>query len=71
MNWCQRQRIDWIAEALKIYGFINRGHLMRKFGVGPAQAAKDLGLFRRHNPGAMLFNASMKRYETNGYREMK
>jgi hypothetical protein len=31
--WFEQQRMDWIAETLRIFGFINREHLMRKFGI--------------------------------------
>ncbi len=36
MKWFEQHRQDWIAEMLRVYGFINRDHLMRKFGISPA-----------------------------------
>ena len=38
VSWFVEQRMAWIAEMLHVYGFINRGHLMRKFGISGTQA---------------------------------
>jgi hypothetical protein len=54
--------MDWIAETLRIFGFINREHLMRKFGVSMPQASKDLNAFLRAHPTAMTYDLSGKRY---------
>jgi hypothetical protein len=62
MNWFEQQRIDWIAETLRIFGFINRAHLMRKFGISKAQASKDLRTFARIAPSAMSYDPNTKRY---------
>lgn len=61
--WFTDQRQEWIAETLRVFGFINRAHLERKFGISTPQAALDLRLFQRNNPAAMTYNASAKRYE--------
>jgi hypothetical protein len=66
MNWYAQHRLDWIAECLRVYGFINRGHLMRKFGISRPQASKDLNEFQRRNPKAMAFDKSQKRYVAQG-----
>lgn len=62
MTWCERQRLDWIAETLRVFGFINRDHLMRKFGISKPQASHDLTAFQRHSPGAMQYDGSRKCY---------
>jgi len=63
MRWFEQTRMDWIAETLAIFGFINRDHLRRKFGISMPQAAKDLGTFARRHPKAMVYNSRTKRYE--------
>jgi DeoR/GlpR family transcriptional regulator of sugar metabolism len=62
MTWCEQQRLDWIAETLRVFGFINREHLMRKFGISQPQASKDLTTFARVQPGAMRYDLSAKCY---------
>lgn len=62
MRWYQQQRLDWIAETLRVFGFINREHLMRKFGISQPQASSDLAAFQRANPGLMTYDLSAKRY---------
>lgn len=66
MRWFEQQRMDWIAETLRVFGFINREHLMRKFGISMPQASKDLGRFLRLNPGCMLYDLSAKHYVSKG-----
>ena len=62
-RWFESRRIAFIAEMLHIYGFINREHLMRKFGISQPQASKDLQSFQRNSAGSMTYNVSAKRYE--------
>jgi len=62
-RWFFRQRQEWIAEMLRIYGFINRNHLKRKFEVSTPQASSDLQFFLKKNPDVMAYNPSSKRYE--------
>lgn len=57
------QRIAFIAEMLHVYGFINREHVMRKFGISCPQASKDLQSYQRNSAGSMTYNLSAKRYE--------
>lgn len=45
-----------------VYGFVNREHLMRKFGISRPQASADLQLFQRDNPKAMTYDLSRKCY---------
>lgn len=69
LTWCQRQRQEWIAETLRVFGFINRDHLRRKFGVSTPQASTDLKLFQKLNFGVMYYDRKAKRYvatEWNG-----
>lgn len=62
-RWFESQRIAFIAEMLHIYGFINREHLMKKFGISRPQASKDLRVFWRNSAGGMVYNLKTKRYE--------
>lgn len=62
-RWYGNFRQLWIAEMLSIYGFINREHLMRKFGISTPQASLDLRTYQQNNPRQIEYNASAKRYE--------
>lgn len=62
MNWFTDQRQRWIAETLGIFGFINREHIERKFGVSTPQASGDLREFQKRNPNAIIYDATAKRY---------
>ena len=62
-RWFENQRHAFIWEMLRIYGFINREHLMKKFGISKPQASKDLQSCQRHSSGSMRYNVSTKRYE--------
>ena len=62
MNWFERQRIAWIADTLDVFGFINREHLMRKFGISQPQASIDLATFQRLHPGRMVYDTTRKCY---------
>lgn len=55
--------MDWIAETLRVFGFINRAHLMRKFDISQPQASTDLQAFLSRHPQTMQYNPSAKRYE--------
>lgn len=63
MNWYGRHRQEWIAETLRVFGYINREHLERKFGISTPQASVDLRVFQREHPGALTYNLTVKRYE--------
>lgn len=63
MNWFFNHRQEWIAEMLRVYGFINRGHLVRKFGISRAQSTFDLQTFITRHPDAVEYNPSKKCYE--------
>ena len=62
-RWFVSHRQEWIAETVRVFGFINREHLERKFGISTPQASKDLALYIRERPGAIAYNKSTKRYE--------
>jgi hypothetical protein len=62
MAWAEDQRQEWIAETLRVFGFINRVHVMRKFGISSPQASLDLARFQEERPGAMVYDQSLKRY---------
>lgn len=62
-TWFMRHRQEWIAETLRVFGFINREHLEKKFGISTPQASTDLSAFQRFNPGAVIYNKTTKRYE--------
>lgn len=64
MAWAENYRQEWIAETLRVFGFINRAHLCRKFGISLPQAANDFGRFQREHPGRMTYDAKAKRYVT-------
>ena len=62
MKWFEQQRQAWIAEMLQVYGFINREHLERKFGISTPQASKDLQKFVRAHPDDIEYDLSRKCY---------
>lgn len=62
MNWYADQRQKWIREMLRVYGFINRQHIMRKFGLSNAAAALDFKQFISTNPEAMTYDSNRRCY---------
>ena len=66
MNWFFRQRQEWIAETLRVFGYINREHIMTKFGISQPQASTDLREFQILNPEAVQYDKSLKRYVRKG-----
>lgn len=61
-HWFTRHRQEWIAETIRVFGFINREHIERKFGISTAWASVDLRTFQAENPGAIEYDKSAKRY---------
>lgn len=47
---------------LRVYGFIQRGHLERMFGISTPQASRDLQNFLRENPDAMHYDTWREAY---------
>lgn len=66
-DWFKEQRQQWIAETLRIFGFIRREHIERKFGVSTQQASIDLSAFRKENPRAIEYDSSAKLYRSPSY----
>lgn len=62
MAWAEDYRQNWITETLRVFGFINRHHLERKFGISAGQAAMDFRRFLSERPGAMTYDKTAKRY---------
>ena len=62
-TWFQQHRVEWIAESVVIFGFINREHITKKFGVSIPQASLDINLAIKTYPGLLTYNGSTKRYE--------
>ncbi|MGE0408718.1 MAG: hypothetical protein AB7P23_05575 [Amphiplicatus sp.] len=62
VSWFVAYRMEWIAETIAIFGFINREHLMKKFGISMPQASADLNRFQKSNPGALRYDKTAKRY---------
>lgn len=61
-RWFELQRREWIAEMLTIYGFINREHIQKKFGVSVPQASLDLKTFQKSYPHFMKYDLTRKCY---------
>lgn len=61
-RWFHRHRMEWIAEMLLVYGFINRSHLMRKFGISIVQSSKDLNDFKKLHPDEIAYDLHGKQY---------
>lgn len=61
-NWFTEQRILWIKESVEIFGFINREHIEKKFGVSVAQASLDLRAAQERWPSLIKYNKSAKQY---------
>lgn len=62
MAWAEDYRQNWIAETLRVFGFIQRGHLERKFGISVAQASLDLRRFQAERPAIIAYDKTAKRY---------
>lgn len=62
MRWFENHREEWITETLRVFGFINRAHLERKFGISTPQASADLNKYMRTWPMAMVYDKSRKCY---------
>ncbi len=65
MTWFTDKRQEWIMEIIHIYGFINREHVQKKFGVSTPQASEDIQIFIKANRNLLGYNTSTKRYELN------
>lgn len=61
-RWFKNYRMEWIAESLRVYGFINREHIMKKFSISMPQASIDLTEFQNLYPEAIEYDLKQKRY---------
>lgn len=62
MNWYATKRYEWIGEMLRVYGYINRKHLVRHFGISVPQASADLQNFALRCPALLRYDLSKKCY---------
>lgn len=62
VRWFEQHRQDWIAETIRVFGWINRCHIERKFGLSTPQASLDLKKFMANNPGRIIYDKSAKQY---------
>ncbi len=62
MTWFVEKRVEWIGEMIRVYGFINREHIEKMFGISTPQASSDLREFQRRHPDAVTYDRSAKRY---------
>ena len=67
-RWFKNYRMEWIAESLRVYGFINRDHIQRKFGLSTPQASLDLREFQKLHPEACEYNLSAKRFVARSHK---
>jgi len=65
MRWFEQQRREWIMIHLYAQGHINRSDIMQKFGIGSAQASRDINRLMKDMPNLMTYNLTAKRYERN------
>ena len=56
-------RLFWILDAVAVYGFVARDHLVRRFGLSARQASADLAEAARRHPDRLQYNAQTRRYE--------
>lgn len=69
MNWFAENRQQWIVDVLYVYGFINRAHLQRKFGISTPQASKDLQVAMRELGNLVRYDTSRKCYVLEDFQE--
>ncbi len=62
-NWAAQERLRFIERAAWWRGFVRRQDLASAFGLSQAQASSDLQKYQELNPGALLYNLRLKRYE--------
>lgn len=61
-RYYHRHRMEWIAETLRVFGFINREHIERKFGLSTPQASIDLRDFQQLYPDAVTYSLTQKKF---------
>jgi hypothetical protein len=68
VNYFQRKRIKFINNMIWVYGYIQRVHLMRKFGISETQASLDIEAAQKIFPHLMVYNHQLKCYVHSGIR---
>ncbi len=61
-TWFVEARLAWIKESVEIFGFINREHIQKKFGVSTPQASVDIREALARWPDLMSYDRSTKQY---------
>ena len=67
MNWFVEQRRAWIVEMLRIYGFINRHHVVAKFRCSPQSAGHDLTAVQAANAEWVQYEPRRRAYVNNQF----
>jgi hypothetical protein len=67
MTWATDRRLDYIAWRLSARGEVQRGDIMRVFGVSMAQASGDIAKFERAHPGVMEYDRTARHYRPSGH----
>jgi hypothetical protein len=62
LRWSIERRLAFIEERLFWLGEVNRGDLIRRFGVSPSQASKDIARYLELSPTGLSYDKSAKRY---------
>jgi hypothetical protein len=62
LRWSVERRIAFIEERLFWLGDVNRIDLIRRFGVSPSQASKDIARYLELAPPGLAYDKSAKRY---------
>jgi hypothetical protein len=62
INLKHLERLRFIDFLLDHYGMVDRSALVDYFGIGPAQATRDLRQYAAMAPGNMVLNQSTKKY---------
>ena len=66
--WFANHRQAWIAETIRIFGYIQRQHLIRKFGISMPQASMDISRYQIEHPHDLRYDASRKCYVYTKYK---
>lgn len=64
-QWFINHRQQFIADALRIFGQVNRSSLVKQFDISMPQAANDIALFLRRNPEVLVYDGRTKCYVVN------
>ena len=55
--------VAWILEAIAVYGFVSRRHVIRQFGVSTRLAAAWLADVAARHPDQLRYNPTARHYE--------